>query len=54
MSYDPATLAAAEQAVRDLIRKTTWASDANLLKRAANAVRDLNNTTTDTIKEMGA
>jgi hypothetical protein len=38
---DSYTLAAAEKAVRDMIAKTSWASDARLLKRAADAIHKL-------------
>lgn len=38
---DPHTLDVAEQTIRDLIKKTHWASDAARLREAANAVHNL-------------
>lgn len=38
---DPYTLAVAEKAVRDRILKTHWASEARLLRLAADAIHEL-------------
>ena len=43
-ALDPYTLAVAEKVVRDLVLKTSWASDARLLKRAADATHQLGGT----------
>jgi hypothetical protein len=40
--YDTATLEAAEKVVRDMVVRTKFASDAALLKRAAAAISNLN------------
>ena len=40
---DQATLDAAEKVVRDRIKNTTWASDAAILRRAADAIHYLGN-----------
>jgi hypothetical protein len=40
-ALDPATLAAAEQVVRDRAKRCKFASDARRLNLAADAIRDL-------------